>query len=287
MRKIITLLLLLLISKSFAQNSLYFYVLDSISKQPIPHLKIFVKEKDMGTYSNEKGFVQFNNLADNDTLLIDNIFYRREILPIIKIRNNNEIFLSPKPYIINEIIVSPSKNKKIEIGYSKSRSKGSFGTQIIGTEIAVLIKPGNIHNPYISYIVLKFKKILQNTVVRVHLYQNELGLPGSEIYLKDNLITLSDKKEAKYNISNQYIKLPIKGVFVSMEWIGNNKVSGQTYDETEFKSSPRVRALTIKKKDKAIGLVRIYGKWKSLMDMAQQEDKVYIPLFGLVVEEHK
>ncbi|MDF1550100.1 MAG: hypothetical protein P1P88_19900 [Bacteroidales bacterium] len=287
MKNIFTVVLLLIFPNLFSQKSLSFSVVDSVSKQTIPFIKIVVCGKDKGAYSDEKGLVKIDNLSDDDTIFIYNIFYESKLMPIKNLLNIKQIMFSPKPLILNEVVIKSSKYKEVEIGYSKSKSNGSFGTQIIGTEIAVLIRPGNIQNAYINCIILKFKKIVKNTLIRVHLYQNEKGKPGTEIYLKDNLITVSEKNEVKFDIVNHYIKLPIEGLFVSMEWIGNSKAKGETYSDTEFKSSPRVRADIVNKRSKAIGLVRTYGKWESLMEITQQENKVYVPLFGLLVEEHK
>ncbi len=284
MKNIIIILFVLLSPDLLAQNSVSFTVIDSVSKQAVPFLKIVVVGKEKGTYSDEHGFAKIDNLSDYDTISIDNIFYQRILLPTKNLRNIKQIILLPKPFILNEAIVKPYSDKEIEIGYSKIRSNGSFGTDIIGTEITVLIKPGDIQNAYINFIILKFKYKVKNTQVRVHLYQNEQGKPGTEIYIKDNLISVAGKDEVRFNIVNQHIKLPLEGMFVSMEWIGNNKVKGEIYNEAEFKSSPRVKATTVNQKRKVISLFRSYGKWEPI---PRSDSKVYLPLFGLIVQEQK
>ncbi len=208
-------------------------------------------------------------------------------MPVLNLLKNKQILLSPKPYILNEVVVKPSKNNEIEIGYSKSRSNCGFGTDIIGTEITSFINSDDIKNAYINFIILKFKKITKNTLVRVHLYQNEQGNPGTEIYIKNNLITVYEKDELKFNIINQHIKLPADGVFVSLEWIGNHKVKGDIYNETEFRSSPRVKGKWVNEKSNRIGFYRTYGKWETLVGTLQNKNKVYLPLFGLIVQEQK
>jgi hypothetical protein len=156
--------------------------------------------------------------------------------------------------------------------------------------MAVLIEPIDIQNAYINTIVLKINKNAKNDpMVRVHLYQNEHGIPGEEIYLANNIITIYKKNELKFNIINQYIKLPEKGVFVSMEWIGKFNEKGKIYNDTTSRLNPNIKTQqTNNKKSKGIGLVRNYGKWSQLQSGSRHNEVMYyIPLFGLIVEEQK
>ncbi len=58
MKNKLTILYILIASNLFGQKSVSFSVIDSVSKQTIPFLKIIVAGKDKGTYSDENGLVK-------------------------------------------------------------------------------------------------------------------------------------------------------------------------------------------------------------------------------------
>jgi hypothetical protein len=287
MKNLLTLFFLLIITDLFAQNSVSFFVVDSLTKQVVPFLKIVVAGKDKGTYSDEKGFVKMTDLSGNDTLFIDNIFYEKKLLPIKTLRNNQQIVLSPVAFILNEAVVKPLIEK--EIGYAKIHSNTSYFNALSGSELAFLIEPENIHPAYIRGLIIKIKKNPKNDpLVRIHLYHNEQGIPGAEIYLKDNLIIISDKNLMKFNIKNQDIQLPLNGIFVSIEWIGKFNEKGKISNDYSYVLNPLINVKsTSDKKMKGKGFTRRYGNWKPhLTKSPKGNEEYYIPLFGLIVEEY-
>ncbi|MFN8254551.1 MAG: hypothetical protein U0W24_02605 [Bacteroidales bacterium] len=266
-----------------AQKNITIFVLDSLSNQPLQLLKISVAGKNSGDYTDAKGYIHFENLEIKDTLLIENIFYQPKYLLVKNLNTNQKILLCPSPIIINDITVKPLKNRTIEIGFSKLLSNGSFGTMVVGTEISVLIKPTNSKEARIKAIILKFKRNPKNnSLIKIHLYQNEKGKVGKEIYLVENLITLSEIKEDRFYIEKQEILLPHEGVFVSMEWIGKNKVNGENYTVAEFKSSPSLKTNTHHKTKTAV-YYKTFDNWEPLT----VNGKNLVPLFGLLVENQK
>jgi len=93
------------IFNSNAQN-LNAYVLDSISKQPIPYATVQLKEK--GVITNEEGnfnFILNKNIKETDSLIISSMGYETLAKPISEF-TTNRIFLIPKAIELKEVIVS-------------------------------------------------------------------------------------------------------------------------------------------------------------------------------------
>jgi hypothetical protein len=292
MKRNITILFLLVFSNLFPQNTASFFVIDSLSKQAVPFLKIYIAGKDKGTYSDENGFVKINDLLSSDTLFFVDIFYEHKFLPLETLQKNAQILLSPRPFILNEAIIKPLKGreKEIEIGYSKIRPNTNYFNSIIGSELAFLIEHKNFKPAYIKDIIIKVKKNAKNnSMVKIHLYHNDHGKPGEEIYLKDNLYTLSYKDQIKYNIKSQNIQLPENGVFVSVEWIGKFNVNEKILNDNSYILCPRINIRSTSNKEiKGRGFIRHYGNWNPfLIKSYNGVEEFYIPLYGLIIVEQQ
>jgi hypothetical protein len=288
MKNIILTIFLLIAPNLIAQKSVSFTVIDSVSKQVVPFLKIIVVGKDKGTYSDEIGFVKINDLSNNDTLYIVDIFYEHKFLQVKALQKNQQIILSPKVFIFNEAIVKPNNIREKEIGYAKIRSNTNFFNAIIGNEMAFLIESKKFKIAFIKEIIIKIKNTKNNPMVKIHLYLNDHGKPGLEIQLKENLITISDKNLLKYNIQNQNIQLPENGIFVSVEWIGKFNQRGVIYNDDSHILNPRINIRsTANSKIKGKGYLRNYGNWQPLLIKSEGEEEFYIPLYGLIIEEQQ
>ncbi len=290
MKNVTIALFLLIASNLHGQKSVSFTIIDSVSKQAVPFLKISVAGKDKGTYSDENGFVKINDLSSNDTLFITDIFYEHKFLPVKTLQKNQQILFSPNPISLNEVIVKPFTEREKEIGYATIRPNTNFFNSIIGTELAFLIEHKNIKPAYINDIIIKIKKNSKiNSMVKIHLYHNNQGMPGMEVYLKNNLNTISDKNQLKYNIKDQNIQLPENGIFVSVEWIGRFNENGKIFNDKSHILTPCINIRsTSDKKIKGKGYIRHYGNWDPfILKSTSGKEEFYIPLYGLIIEEQK
>lgn len=269
--------LILILSSSLAQNSISLLIIDSDSKEAVPFVKVTVKNKNRGTYSNEKGIVSLDNLMIKDTLYINHIGYESKLLLVKNLKYLKQISLIPTTYILNETTIKASNYKETLIGYSRIKSNSTLGTSIIGSETAVLIEPENITNAYINEIIFKIRnKSKNNPIVRFHLYKNKKGFPGEEIFIKDNLFTIKSKNKVKINIQNENIKLPKQGIFVSLEWIGIFEKNGTVHHETTLIHNLRLKTKSKTKAEKAY-----HKRWNDW-----EVSPGFFPLFGLKIVEY-
>jgi len=81
---------------------------NSITKEKISAVSIVVKEKNIGTYTDDKGFYKFNNLQLPVTLIISSIGYENNEV-IVNDASFTNIFLIPSSTLGKEIVVSASR----------------------------------------------------------------------------------------------------------------------------------------------------------------------------------
>ena len=81
---------------------------NSITKENISAVSVFVKEKNIGTYTDDKGFYKFNNIQLPITLIISSIGYENNEV-IVNDASLNNIFLIPTSTLGKEIVVSASR----------------------------------------------------------------------------------------------------------------------------------------------------------------------------------
>ena len=266
---------------SYAQNTESFSILDSVSKQPIPFVKVIVEDKGKGTYSNEKGIVKLEGLSNNEVLLINHVGYNKMSIQVRNIENQKPILLSQKTYKMDEVIITASKYNEKYVGYAKEKSNGTWGTAIEGTELCVLVKPKKTNSAFIREIILRTKNHSNNNpLIRVHLYKNDKGKPGEQIILKDNVRRVKDKKLIKFDIEKQHIKLPESGLFVSAEWVG-------TYDKNRKRIQEDLYGYSLKFKSRRRSIRNYPPAFSRDWDVWNKAPSGLYPLFGLKIIERK
>jgi hypothetical protein len=110
-------LLFLVAADSFAQEayiSIKGKVVDKESKEPIPYASIYIKDKPIGTTSNEEGVFLFHipSKFDQDTLIISVIGYNKFKSAVsLMEKNDNPIELIQSTILIQEVTISASKKE--------------------------------------------------------------------------------------------------------------------------------------------------------------------------------
>ncbi len=213
-KKIIFQLCLLFFSTAlFAQNriTIYAFVLDKETNQPVAYVNVGFKEKGIGTISNEEGEFSLtydeSQIDKNDFLIFSVLGYETiqikasDIFPLLS--NVNKIYLKPKTYIIDEIEITSEKRERKRIGNSSSnlgsivywKDKKSFGG-----EIATKIK---IKKEDTKLLDLKFniiENISDSLKMRINVYEYEKGYPGENL-LKTKIYHTITEKEGEETIN--------------------------------------------------------------------------------------
>jgi hypothetical protein len=192
-------------------------VRDSITKEPIAYVSVWVENKNIGTTSDENGTFELN-ISENQRIIFSVLGYEtKTVLSSIA----SEVLLIQATIEIPEVEISASlKSKQIEIGDVKKEF--------------YLPEPQNIpwlfarkfnleeNNPDIKYIkelVYFTKSFVENGIFRARVFEvNEDGLPGEDLISEDIIVNV---KKGKYktivDISKFNIQIPEKGIIVCFE----------------------------------------------------------------------
>lgn len=238
-------------------------VVDRDTNQPISMVAVAVQGKAMGTYTNELGLFRLSDIRDSDSILFKHIGYDKNIMSYKDL--GDTIRLNPRINYLNEIIVSPSKYSEKKSRTRNKNSNTSFAG-FSGLEVTQLIKM-EANNDHVKSVKVFIKKVLtkDSTYVRLHLYSNENGKPGTEILLNRGiLIAHNVDNYIFFNLESENILMPPEGLFVGIEWI--NQIINQ-----EQQLEPRV-LLSINKRQDQNTYYRFWDKdWESLNTLLRIE----------------
>ena len=246
MKNQITTILLLLTSTSLF-SQINGVVIDSLTKEKIPYVNIWVENENEGTTSNENGEFLIENLDNQKNLVFSAIGYETKHIDIKTIQKTIE--LNPKIYELKEVNISP-KQENIEtiIGeFSKSEIYQYFGCGKLPWIVTRFFPFEEIFNqtPYIKKIRLLTRSEVKDSRFNVRLYSvNESGEPGNYIY-DENIIGIAKKgkKNTEIDISYLNFRVPEKGFFIAIEWfiIEQNKYH---YDYSMLGSKERLKGIS-------------------------------------------
>lgn len=238
-------------------------VVDRDTNQPISMVAVAVQGKAMGTYTNELGLFRLSDIRDSDSILFKHIGYDKNIMSYKDL--GDTIRLNPRVNYLNEIIVSPSKYSEKKSRTRNKNSNISFAGSS-GLEVTQLIKM-EANNDHVKSVKVFTKKVLtkDSTYVRLHLYSNENGKPGTEILLNRGiLIAHNVDNYIFFNLESENILMPPEGLFVGIEWI--NQIINQ-----EQQLEPRVLLSKNKRQDQNT-YYRFWDKdWESLNTLLRIE----------------
>jgi hypothetical protein len=114
MKKLI-ILLIFIVSSSVSSQSISVQVKDSLSLSPIPFSTVSFSN-NKGLISDENGIFQLitNELINQDSLFVSSMGYEKVSYPLLKFKDSI-IYLSPKPVVLNDVILTNKRLSSIEI----------------------------------------------------------------------------------------------------------------------------------------------------------------------------
>lgn len=202
-------------------------VIDSLTREPIPYASVCFIELKSGTYTNDYGSFKLDSA--NNSCYISHIGYLpRMVRHSISV---DTIKLQPETYSLDEVKVSPKKNKGEEVGFTNYKSQ-FFCSGFSGSEIAVYIPNNSGQTKYIKEVkicfgtqqrIKEFMGINFVSVFKINFYSKKTDtfIPDSSLLSKDLVYTSKIiKPNTILDLSDQYIRLPKEGAFLSIEWVG-------------------------------------------------------------------
>ncbi|WP_080319096.1 carboxypeptidase-like regulatory domain-containing protein [Croceivirga radicis] len=226
-------------------------VFDSISKENLQYVNISFKNKEIGTFSTNKGAysLDLSRATNKDSLLISLIGYQTKTIALASYIAHKEsilnVALTPKIEALNEVIVFDGKEQyeTKALNFKTGKRKTLLPISVpFGYETATFIENKSKKKGRLIEVNIKLKDVskekitIHKTFYRLSFYKaNSLGYPGKAL-LYDNIIIKPKKGVNEYQIdlANKYVAFDENGIFISLETIKPDTVeaSGSMYVTT-------------------------------------------------------
>ncbi|MDQ8003759.1 MAG: carboxypeptidase-like regulatory domain-containing protein [Pedobacter sp.] len=221
---------LLLPCFGFAQIKIEGKIIDATTKQPIPYVNLESFKYKTGTQSNQDGVFVFELPQGkiSDTLKISCVGYKAKYITNLSTGVGAIYELLPASITLSEVVIKKGKVVLKEVGVLEKTGSNfnPFNERLrrSGVQTAVLMKNEEKTTGVVKSVHFFVGRHKYDAPFRVRLYDNEKGLPGSDL-LGKSLELVATKKNAwnEFDISEYQIKIPEKGFYVAIEWLANEK----------------------------------------------------------------
>jgi hypothetical protein len=235
--------LLLSLNSLFAQNAIKGTLLDKQTNKGIDLVSINIKASMKGSYSCIDGKFELERINNKDSIAFHHISFHDKVIAYSDFPKNGIIYLSPVLNELQEVNIYHGSKKEYKLISKKNLFSNHSFYAFRGSEVARLIKDTTLDGACLKEFLFYTKKIeLDNYVMRIHLYENNNGVPGKEIVINTNKYYLrKGSKKHKINIYDNYINFPKEGLFCGLEWLGVETRKGVIEQMYKYKELiPRV-----------------------------------------------
>jgi len=222
MRYLLILFFGLLANSIFAQTLLEGY-LKGVDEEPVAFASISNKSGKYGVISNIHGcFYLDQELFKDSVLVISCIGFQTQEIQLSRFVQYPIIVLEKKNYSIEEISIVSQKRKLIKVkdkGKVDATYKGAAGAEVI-----TLVK--GPADKTLNEITFFCRKQVEKAYVGIRIYAvNSLNQPGENL-LQSEIVVPIKKGDTNitYNLINENILIPKKGLFVGIQFMGNPNV---------------------------------------------------------------
>ena len=204
-------------------------VLDTVTKNPIPYVSIWIENENNGTTAEENGQFQLTIAGQSKNLLFSALGYEKKT---VAISSDMKVEMTPSTIELNEVqITKKYGTKQIEIGETESPFLQAYEN---GPRIDIKFFPHKAKykkTKFIKQIVLNTDCRIEEATIKLHLYKvDDAGLPGEELLEKDYIATVSKGvKKTLFSLSSFNLQMPKEGIFVGFERL---KVEKNKFEKT-------------------------------------------------------
>lgn len=212
------------------------------------------KNKNMGTYSGKNGCFKVDDLS---SVSISHIGFKDTL---INLKNSQPIiYLSPKKYILNEVIIS--ENRKVKVIPSKKFKQSNDFLNVSSYEIGTIVLNDLSEDFIIKNVRIPIKFGVDLPVLKINIYAFDLinHKPSKLLYSssyqsnnkKDNYITADFEKDRIYFEKED-------SYFISIELVGYDQKKGLVFKK--YKNYKDALRLKIRKIKKELCFIRVKNK---------------------------
>ena len=205
-------------------------ITDSKTNKPLEYVSIGIIDTNFGTISDSNGYFRLDAKVENSSIVrISMIGYDSQKFTVKELRNNkNEIKLKKTTIELTEVIIKPTKERKVGAsGYNRSSGlSGWSGIQTRkGFEIGIMLDLGNKPVKIKSLNILIKRQSFDKTLFRLHIRATKDTLIKDEL-LTENIIFPVTKESGWVEINLESYNIVLSGkIGVTLEWLdvtGNN-----------------------------------------------------------------
>lgn len=262
-------------------------VKDSISGQPIPYANIWVENENVATTSEEDGTFSIV-VANTKNLIFSALGYETKTLKAAQV---NQVFLNPKAFDLEEVVISNSiGSKQNVIGLTENSVAQAFDN---GPRIDVKFFPYQAEykkTPYLKRVTVYTDSRIEDATVKLHFYKVDAnGYPGEELLQKPLIVTVKNgTKINKIDLSDFGLVMPKNGLFVGFE-----KLMIEKNKKEKTVINPVTKEVQMQKTYYPLMLYNYVerdflftfsgGKWSKQTDDVSGKIKVYEPAIHLTL----
>lgn len=225
MKKVIALILVLL-SATSGYSQITGKIIDLETNKPVSYSNIWIKNTKIGTTSDTLGTFNFKRAKIGDTLKVSSLGYE-EFNFIAK--GHNEISIKPVTVELDEVVLSPMKDKKIKkiISYDKKKDVKDFYTNG-HYSIARYFKYNKSYkaNPYIKNIkTVVWNAKREKVNFKMYLVKaDKNGNPTNILLTKPQIFNVKvGIREVKWNLKKENVSFPEDGFCIVIDRLNLDK----------------------------------------------------------------
>ena len=230
-------------------------VKDSITKEPIAYVALVYENTEIGTNANSNGEFELTNIETNNKIIVSCLGYKSKFFLL---SNKNEIYLSKKEELIEEIVIKNRKNRSEIIIDNYKNSQMAFGCNKAGNVWAKYIKfTKEVQNhPFIKKIQFTAKSRVKNAKVKLRFFFTNQNKEVVSDIIFDEIIVPIIKGTHKniVDLEKYSIIIPKEGIFIGFEnlIIEDNKheytytIQGETGEHKGINYEPFIKGYEAK-----------------------------------------
>jgi hypothetical protein len=262
-------------------------VKDSLTGQPIPYANIWVENENVATTSEEDGTFSIT-VANTKNLIFSALGYEIRTLKATQV---NQVFLNPKAFDLDEVLISNSIGTKQNIiGLTENTVAQAFDN---GPRIDVKYFPYSSEykkTPYLKRVTVYTDSRIEDATVKLHFYKVDTnGYPGYELLQKELIVKVKNgTKINKIDLSDFGLVMPKSGLFVGFE-----KLMIEKNKKEKTVINPVTKEAQIQRTYYPLMLYNYVerdflftfsgGKWSKQTDVDSGKVKVYEPAIHLTL----
>tara|TARA_R110002096_G_scaffold39845_2_gene108652 strand:- start:800 stop:1633 length:834 start_codon:yes stop_codon:yes gene_type:complete len=206
---------------TYSQTTVEGTILDAETSQPIPYVNIGIPILMKGTVSDSNGKFTLGYNSKSDSVTISAIGYFTKKMTVENIFKNREVYLAPKVYQVEDIVVYAKDlgNEKILGNKIKKKEQSiSFGNANLGTEIGVKVEAKRKIRIESAHFIINFVGA-EDLLYRVNIYKMDGDKVGENL-LPENVIIQGKQLKGTLSVDLSKYEMVIEGeVLLSLEYI--------------------------------------------------------------------